>query len=411
MSKTKLSIEKLIYQVSANLEELNYQRGTARQYLRVWRELKNYVGAESNKIYSEEIGVAFLREKYGEIPSNKQSNYSRIQHAYRAIRLLGDYQMHRVILRSKSPMKKQWLERFESTLKEFKEYAVERDLTASTIFRIEQVLEKLFEYLYHRKIESCRELTREDIEGFVKTLSGYAIKTLAVSMYSLKTFLKYLCEEKITAEDLRKYIPKLRYVRRRSIPSTWTEAETKQILESIDRGNACGKRDYAILLLITRLGLRKSDVINLKFGNIEWEKNIISFNQQKTKESLTLPLLEDVGSAIISYLKDGRPTSDLPFIFLKQTYPFGQMTDVYMILDKYLRFSGVGKNPERQNGPHTLRHSLAGRLLEKDTPLEMIAAILGHSNVNVTNEYLKIDLKSLAECALDPEEVLCNVAR
>jgi len=283
-------------------------------------------------------------------------------------------------------------------------------LTKGTIYRIEQVLEKLFQYMHQRKITDCGKLKREDIDGFIKTLTGYAIKTLSVSMYSLKTFLKYLYEQKIVTEDLCKYVPKIKHVKRRSIPSTWTETETIKILESIDRGNPCGKRDYAILLLITRLGLRQSDVINLEFNDLDWEKSTISFNQKKTKELLTLPLLEDVGNAIIDYLKNGRPISDLPFVFMKHYHPFEQMTDIYLILEKYLWFSGVGKKADRQNGPHSLRHSLAGRLLEKDTPVEVISSILGHSSINVTNEYLKIDLKSLAECALDPEEVLCNAS-
>ncbi len=154
------------------------------------------------------------------------------------------------------------------------------------------------------------------------------------------------------------------------------------------------------------MGLRESDVINLKLEDIKWELNCIELCQTKTSRNLILPLPKDVGWAIIEYLKEGRPITNEPFVFVKQVYPYNKMTDCYMICKKYIQQAEIKKPLGHQKGPHSFRHSLASRLLEKDIPLEMITEILGHANTNSTADYLKIDMKNLVQCALDPEEVL-----
>jgi len=161
-----------------------------------------------------------------------------------------------------------------------------------------------------------------------------------------------------------------------------------------------------VLLTIARLGLRKSDVRNLTFDCIDWERSTLSIVQQKTGVPLALPLLPDVGEAIIDYLKNGRPKSDLPFVFLQQVSPYKQMRDVYMILDVHRKRAGVPVKQGRSKGPHAFRHSLAARLLEEGVPVGTVAEILGHTNPSSTVEYLRIDAKALAECAVDPEGVM-----
>lgn len=134
----------------------------------------------------------------------------------------------------------------------------------------------------------------------------------------LKTnqFLKYLYEQRILFTDYSIVTPKDKYVRQPKLPSYYSPEEITQLLDSIDRSNANGKRDYAMILLVVRLGLRRSDVINMKFNNIDWEHEKIILDQQKTKVSIELPLFQDIGKAIIDYLKYGRPESNLSFVFL-----------------------------------------------------------------------------------------------
>jgi integrase len=170
----------------------------------------------------------------------------------------------------------------------------------------------------------------------------------------------------------------------------------------VDRSNPIGKRDYAIILLIARLGLRSGDVVNLKFENINWEENRISITQQKTGRPLTLPLLEDVGLAIIDYLKFGRPKCEYQNIFVIHKPPETPCTvgGMYTLVSNRISRAGLHKN-KKKRGPHALRHSLASRLLEENIPLPIISEILGHASSNTTATYLSIDINKLRQCALE----------
>jgi len=157
-----------------------------------------------------------------------------------------------------------------------------------------------------------------------------------------------------------------------------------------------------MVLLAAKLGLRSSDIIRLKFTELSWEKELIVLEQKKTKQRLELPLLPQVGEAIIDYLKHGRPQSELPYIFLCHKNPCSEMnlSNFNSFLKKYLLRAGI-KFDERHHGPHALRHSLATNLLQKKTALPVISEILGHSSSQSTMCYLKVDITSLRQCALE----------
>ena len=117
-------------------------------------------------------------------------------------------------------------------------------------------------------------------------------------------------------------------------------------------------------------------------------------------------MLKDVGWAIIDYVRDGRPASDCPQVFLRHTAPIGPFSDqdhLHQILVKHARVARVSLSEKRRHGMHSLRHTLATRLMEDGTPVEQIADILGHQSVESTGVYLKSSLGLLARCALDPD--------
>ncbi len=171
---------------------------------------------------------------------------------------------------------------------------------------------------------------------------------------------------------------------------------------SIDRGNATGKRNYAIVLLAARLGLRASDIANLKFENLLWEKSSLVFEQYKTGKPIEMPILAEIGNAIIDYLKYGRAKSDERFVFLIAQSPYKPINKgaITGIVHSYFVKSGVNI-AHRRHGPHALRHSLAGVLLEKETILPVISEVLGHQSTASTSYYLRIDLKSMSKCPLE----------
>jgi integrase len=186
------------------------------------------------------------------------------------------------------------------------------------------------------------------------------------------------------------------------IPSVWTSDELKKLISAIDRGNPKGKRDYAIILLACCLGMRSMDIKHLKMENFKWEDKKLIFTQSKTKTPVVLPLTPEVGWAVIDYIKYGRPKIESPYIFVKHMAPFGPFAEddhLTQLIKSYMELAHLPTLKKRR-GMHSLRHTMASHLLEKDTPLAVISDILGHMDTDSTAVYLKVDLKKLKECAL-----------
>jgi integrase len=247
------------------------------------------------------------------------------------------------------------------------------------------------------------ELLQADILGFINVLSYSTKATIHCTLCSLRGFLRYLGRKGLLAADWSYLVPKDNYKKEAKLPTTYTKEEIERMLLAVDRGNPKGKRDYAILLLACRLGLRASDICGMTFDNLLWQKNLIILMQEKTKKCIELPLLAEVGNAIIDYLKYGRPVSNLSYVFLHAGNGYRRLQEptLYSIVCFYLRRAKIQNLEKRKRGPHALRHSLAGFLLQKKTPLPVISEVLGHSSTETTKIYLRIDMDALRPCALD----------
>jgi integrase/recombinase XerD len=185
-----------------------------------------------------------------------------------------------------------------------------------------------------------------------------------------------------------------------------------RMLDAIDRGSPLGKRDYAILILVVKLGIRAGDIKALELSDLNWSSKTITITQEKTKVEVTYPILHDVGWALIDYLQNARPTCDVPYLFVRLNAPFeafGENANLHNIITKYTRLAGINVPRGKRHGLHSLRHSLASTLLEQGASLAVISEILGHVDSKSTSVYLHTDLGGLQACVLDPEEVFLNV--
>lgn len=221
-----------------------------------------------------------------------------------------------------------------------------------------------------------------------------------------RRFLNYLYKEHLIAKDYSYVLQSLgKNVKHIKTPSFYRPDEIRQLEESISRTSNVGKRDYAMVTICSRLGLRVSDVANLSFKDINWENGSINIIQYKTGNPLTLPLLPVVGNAIIDYLKNGRPKSTSNKIFLSCRPPYGEMNSgsIHCAIAVAFRESGVDFG-DRHHGGHALRFSLAQRMLDKSTPIPIISETLGHTAVDSTRTYVRIDLTHVMGCVLDVPE-------
>jgi len=141
----------------------------------------------------------------------------------------------------------------------------------------------------------------------------------------------------------------------------------------------------------------------MSFENLNWLSNEIIFKQTKTGNIIKLPLKEEIGEAIIDYLKNGRPNTNNRYIFVSHYAPHDHLTNgaTHHLLNKYINLAKIELPKGKHHGLHSLRHSLASELLRQNITLPVISEILGHSNTEITNIYLKIDIKQLQKCALE----------
>lgn len=225
--------------------------------------------------------------------------------------------------------------------------------------------------------------------------------------YKLKKFIIYLEEnEFVNIQYLHLAIPKF-FAKQVSLVTT-ISPKVEDYLTSINTlSNPLSKRDYAIIILALRLGIRRSDIVNLKFSNIDWENDTITFTQQKTKVLVTLPLLSEVGNALMDYILNCRGYADTDLIFLRGYAP-----------NKVLNASTAGKIPSKylsqfnfedcpEKGLHILRRTLATKLFENNVPASIVSASLGHIDPNSTDVYLSIDSKMMRKCALNLVKIEC----
>ena len=326
----------------------------------------------------------------------------------RKIRILGDYQLHGIILRR--IVKKPGYVKPPQFKKELVAYEKECEIKDYSKRGLRTRMQRLFffiDYLNNRKISNVNEITPLILSNYVKTIIHHHEKSISAILTTLRVFLNFLYINQFTNEDLSEKVPgqnKYYYPR---VPSVWIKEDVIRMLESIDRGNPTGKRDYAILILVTRLGIRVGDLKSLLLTNLNWQSKTIEIIQDKTKTKVSYPILNDIGWALIDYLKNARPISDSPYVFIRMNPPyeaFGENANLYNIITKYTRLSGITVSRGQRHGLHSLRHTLASNLLEKGTPLPIISEILGHINSKSTMNYLHTSLEGLRLCIIDPEE-------
>jgi site-specific recombinase XerD len=215
-----------------------------------------------------------------------------------------------------------------------------------------------------------------------------------------RAFLKFLSVKGITEFDLSTLIPS--YRRPINIPVTYSEEEVRDFEGAIDRTSDIGKRDFAMLLLVTRLGMRSGDIAKLSLKELDFKNHSICITQQKSGDPLHLPMLADVREALTDYINNARPRVASNTIFLRHNAPhFGISTSVLrFVTTKYFGLAGIDIS-EKKHGPHTFRSSLASSMVNDDVPYEAVRAILGHSAPNAIKHYAKLDIEKLRECAIE----------
>lgn len=393
----------LVTSVKVKLQERGYDSNTICRYQCCWNRLMTYMNEQRIESYSPKVGLDFLREVYGVTPMENLTKQQRFR--ARSIKLLNDF-IETGSIYPAAPRKSaaNSLKVFGKLFSGFKQYQVEKyEISKTTINNYDKYVGRFLLYLEDH-ISDISRLTPALILDYCKSLVEYTDGMAHNASCSLRVFLRYINATGHIAYDFSYKVPSFAYSRKSKLPSVFTQNEVEKILGSINRSSAVGKRDYAIILIAWRLGLRSSDIRTLEFKNIQWENNTIELIMQKTGKALILPLLEDVGMAIIDYIKYVRPATSSPVVFQTCNAPIQPISASGMssIVKKAAYIASIDTSPNRPFGPHTMRSTLASAMLAEEVPLPVISGILGHSDTRTTQEYyLRIDKKQLQRCALD----------
>ncbi len=406
MAQNQIKLPELIQAVVNECESLKYEKDTLENFKDTWQAFKHYSEGKQEMFYKEQISAQFLKELFDYPERIPKSRIARAM--IRAMRVLGDYHIFGRLLSHNGKLRPFMSEDFRQDVLNFIDHCKKRNNADETIQRRIQVVHKFIEHLTNSGVNACIDITPQHISSFATCLAGYSKKTAERYLESLRVFLRSLYFSGQRKDDLSKAVPTLYYPKQDRIPSVWSADEIDRLLSVIDRGNPKGKRDYALIFLVTQLGLRTSDVLNLKLENINWSESRIEFVQQKTDIAVNLPIVEELGLAIIDYLKYGRPETSEPYLFVKHIQPFDKMKNGHYLITQYLVKAGIQLEKSKHHGLHSLRHTLASRLLERDVPLEIISSILGHASIESTKPYLHIDIENLRKCALVSREVSDN---
>ena len=397
-----LSLKQLADSTREALVEANASESYQHIFKTVSGQFLKYAETKGLETFSIDDGIQFLEEHYSMSMRMEaktwRGTYLRCINAMAEYNLTGNVDRYLVPTRVEHPFP----ESFSESAEEFLAYRDKIGITNKSNKTFRLYLSRFFSFLETVPRTSPQEITISDVHDFMRSLSSFEKPTVNHTMRAVRYYLKYCHDNSIIQADLFSKLPNPHYNRQSRLPSSYTEDEVKRTLAMIDRGNPCGLRDYAIILLISRLGLRSSDVANLHFSNIDWEHDRIRLTQVKTGNPLELPLLTDVGEAIIAYLRNGRPHTESDHVFVRMKPPFTAFHPgaVGALVHEHLVKAGIHVEG-RKAGSHALRHSLASRLLEHEIPLPVISEILGHVNTQTTMTYLRIDISELKKCVLE----------
>lgn len=401
-----VAVSELVSGLDAELVRLGYKPSTMVWYRGCWRRLERFFASAGVQEFSLDVAMAWVEEACGGFFAKEAAGTLKATDVYlfRVAAMLDDFAVRGAVLRRYSRTVDNLRADQADVVSRFQVWLRADGCAVSTVRSYSTVAREFLAFTGTRG--GLAGLDAEVLGGFVATLAGYQAKTVEHKLCAVRSLLRFATGQGLVEGTVLEAVPAAKSTRQARIPSVWDPGEVTKILAAIDRGNPSGKRDYAMILLITRLGLRGVDVKGLEFADLDWPDNRISVVQAKTAHRVQLPLLKDVGWAIIDYVRHGRPACDCPQVFVRHTAPIGPFSEqdhLHQILVKHARAAHVPLGEGRRHGMHSLRHTLATRLLEQGTPIEEIADILGHQQVASTGAYLKSSLRLLAQCALDPD--------
>jgi integrase/recombinase XerD len=385
-------LQPLVRGFLSELVELGYSWTAQGSRLRLMAELSSWMGARERvpEDLTQELLEEFLQHARMSHAGARWCSVSSQRQLLGYLRGLGLVP---------EPQELALTDQVDRLVNEFGEYLVrERGLTAgSGTVRDYRRVARQFLSGYVDPAGGLAWLTAREVSGFVlaqcRRLTGARSRKLVVT--ALRQLLRFLYLEGLVAGDLTGAVPLVAGWRGASLPRALDPQCVERLLTGCDRGRPAGRRDFAILLSMARLGLRCGEVAAMRLGDVDWRAGEIVI-RGKADRYERLPLPVDVGGALVDYLRHGRPRRDDPHLLLQTRAPFGPLSGgtVAAVVRYACNRAGIAAV-----GAHRLRHTVATEVLRAGAPLEEVASLLRHRRHATTVLYAKVDWPRLRELA------------
>ena len=286
-------------------------------------------------------------------------------------------------------------------VRDFQDYLLQqRRLAPTTVADYLDTVQRFFRERFGTQSLNLEALCPQDISRFmVQQARRYSPSHAKLFATALRSFFRFLLQRGMTTHDLAQAVPTVPNWRLSVLPKFMKAEDVDYLLQSVDRNTPQGQRDYAILLLLARLGLRAAEVVALSLDDLDWEAGELRV-RSKGQRYDRLPLPHEVGEALAAYICQGRPSVTTRRVFVRMRAPrrgFANSQGISTIVRRALERAGL--NPALK-GAHLLRHSLATQLLQNGASLTEIGELLRHQNIETTRIYAKVDQEALRALAV-----------
>jgi site-specific recombinase XerD len=361
-----------------------YSADTCRRYLRTAADIGTWAARRGVAIaeLDEEVLGSFVRQRHGKRRAHDRTPFQ----AQRFLRYLREAGI--VISRAPCAFRSAMVLELVAWMRD------QRGLADSTVARTARVAQAYLDALGEEPARWNASGVRKFLLGFVRE---HAPSSAGLAATCLRCFLRYLIARGRCTPEIVEAVPKVPTWRMTRLPRYLPAEDVERIIAACEGQEGTALRNRALLLLLARLGLRSHEVVGLRLGDIDWESGRLRVRGKGGREA-RLPLPQDVGDAIISYLRGERPTAPTDSVFLSSRAPIGRLRTAGLrdVVARAIECAGV-KAPS--HGPHLLRHSLAARLLRDGAALDTIGAVLRHRDVDTTALYAKVDVALLRQVA------------
>ena len=374
------------------LSEQGYPRQTGMQKLRLFAFLSRWLKQQKIPIQQldEQRIDQFIQTQRTQLRRQRQVRHALIQLLHHLRRL-------RVVPEPPPPQAGSPADRLMHDYEQF--LAQERGLSQVTLDSYLPTVRRFLVHAFGTKALRLDQLEAGTIHRFIlRDKSTFSPKRVQLTTSALRSFFGFLYLRGQLTAPLAASVPTVATWRLSELPQFLEPGQVQQVLQSCDRSNPCGRRDYAALLLLARLGLRAGELVHLCLEDINWSAGEVLVRGKSSRED-RLPLPPEVGRALATYLQKDRPVCSSRRVFIRMKAPYVGFSTSVAICDIVRRALQRARLQPGRKGAHLLRHSLATQMLRGGASLTQIGQILRHQLPQTTEIYAKVDLATLRTIA------------